>query len=119
MDRFKYTIGMAIKEVTGEKRILYIDPADYNTHHIYFDSKSLADDDRLEVRDIISGDEITYGENYINIYAAQVEPHRALLESDYFMKLIEMCEICREQEIEAREKQLPVKKEKQLGETDF
>lgn len=32
-----------------------------------------------------------------------VEPHRAVAEPDYFMKLIEMCEFTKDQEIEMRE----------------
>lgn len=71
---------------------------------MYFDSKlGLGDDEtRLEVRDIITNKRIPF-KWFINIYAAVVEPHRALMESDYFMKLIEMCELTKEEEINARE----------------
>ena len=94
MDRFRYTSGMIMKERPDKKRILLVDEGDYNTLHMYFDSKlGLGDDEtRLEVRDIINNKKIPF-KRFINIYAAVVEPHRALMESDYFMKLIEMCEL--------------------------
>ena len=34
------------------------------------------------------------------MYVIQVEPHRAILEPDYFIKMIEQAEICRDEEIE-------------------
>jgi len=30
---------MALLELKNRKRLLFVDPADYNTQHIYFDSK--------------------------------------------------------------------------------
>ena len=54
------------------------------------------------MKDIISNSEIPY-KDAINKFIAVVEPHRAVSEPDYFMKLIEMCEYTRDQEIEARE----------------
>ena len=60
----------------------------------------------LDIRDIISNDPLSFPQ-FINIYAAAVEPHWALMESDYFLKLIEMCEITREAEIEAIESGKP------------
>ncbi len=80
---------------------MYVDQADSNTQHIYFDSK-LSPDAGLDLRDIVSGEPIPFT-SYINIYAAAVEPQRALMESDYFLKLIEMCEMTREAEIQAVE----------------
>lgn len=82
---------------------MYVDPADYNTQHIFFDAKSgLGSNCRISVRDIITGCEIPF-RNAINKHIAVVEPHRAVSEPDYFMKLIEMCEYAFDQEIEARE----------------
>lgn len=108
VDRFQMSSGMALLELKNRKRLLFVDPADYNTQHIYFDSKlGLGNEQcRLEVRDVISGEKLPF-ESFINIYAAQVEPHRALLESDYFLKLIEMCEITRDAEISAIESGQP------------
>jgi len=90
MEIFKKYCAVAIREDKDHKRILYIDPADYNTQHIFFDAKcGLGDDCRISVRDIITDAEIPYREA-INKFIALVEPHRAVSEPDYFMKLIEM-----------------------------
>ena len=35
-----------------------------------------------------------------NRYVVKVEPHRAILEPDYFIKMIEMAETCRDDEID-------------------
>lgn len=103
MDRFQMSSGMALLELRGRKRQLFVDPSDYNTLHIYLDSKlGLGKECRLTVRDVVSGEALPF-HSFINIYAAQVEPHRALLEGDYFLKLIEMCEMTREAEIQAVE----------------
>jgi hypothetical protein len=90
MELFKKQCAAAIREDRDHKRILYIDPADYNTQHIFFDAKcGFGDDCRISVRDIITDAEIPYRE-VINKFIALVEPHRAVSEPDYFMKLIEM-----------------------------
>lgn len=103
MEIFKKYCAAAIREDKGERRILYVDPADYNTQHIFFDAKcGFGDDCRISVRDIITGNEIPY-KDAINKYIAFVETHRAVSEPDYFMKLIEMCEYTRDEEIEMRE----------------
>lgn len=103
MELFKKYCAVAIREEKDMNRILYIDPADYNTQNIFFDAKCIEGDQcRISVRDIITDSEIPY-KDAINKFIAVVETHRAVLEADYFMKLIEMCEYTRDQEIEARE----------------
>jgi hypothetical protein len=57
--------------------------------------------------DLITNEKLSF-KSIINIYTAVVEPHRALMESDYFLKLIEMCEFTRDQEIEAIESGTPI-----------
>lgn len=90
MEIFKKHCAAAIREDKGQKRILYVDPADYNTQHIFFDAKcGLGDECRISVRDIITNQEIPY-KDAINKFFAVVETHRAVAEPDYFMKLIEM-----------------------------
>jgi hypothetical protein len=49
------------------------------------------EDCNVDVRDVISGEEIAY-HKFINKYVVKVEPHRAILEPDYFIKWIEMAE---------------------------
>jgi len=51
------------------------------------------------VRDVINGDMIQY-QKFINKYVVKVEPHRAILEPDYFIKCIELAEQKRDEEIE-------------------
>jgi len=103
MEIFKKFCAVAIREDKDQHRILYVDPADYSTQHIFFDAKcGFGDECRISVQDIISGIQIPYKES-INKYIALVETHRAVSETDYFMKLIEMCEYTRDQEIENRE----------------
>lgn len=44
--------------------------------------------------------EIVEYEKFINLYAVKVEPHRAILEPDYFIKQIEIAEQGRDDEVE-------------------
>jgi hypothetical protein len=39
MELFKRYCAVALAEDKDERRVLYIDPADYSTQHIYFDAK--------------------------------------------------------------------------------
>lgn len=76
-----------------------IDQADYNTHHIFFDDNADEYDDCiLDVRDVITGEKIPY-KKFINMYVVKVHPHRAIFEADYFIKMIEICETKRDEEI--------------------
>jgi hypothetical protein len=53
----------------------------------------------VDVRDVITKEIVPY-KKFINRYVVKVEPHRAILEPDYFIKMIEMAEINRDEEIE-------------------
>jgi hypothetical protein len=55
-------------------------------------------DCNVDVRDVISGESIPY-HRFINKYVIKVEPHRAVLEPDYFIKLIEFAEQRRDEEV--------------------
>lgn len=57
------------------------------------------------MRDVVSGEQLQY-RKFINKYVVKVEPHRAVLEADYFIKLIEMAEMRRDEEIERIEQGL-------------
>ena len=79
---------------------LFIDQADYQTHHIFFDDNANEGEDCIvDVRDVITKEIIPY-EKFINKYVVKVEPNRAILEVDYFIKQIELAEQNRDQEIE-------------------
>lgn len=70
-------------------KLLLIDQADYATQHIFFDDNANVEDDCIvDVRDVITKEILPY-KKFINRYVVQVEPHRAILETDYFVKQIE------------------------------
>jgi len=79
---------------------LFIDQADYGTQHIFFDDNADEDEDCIvDVRDVITKEIVPYNK-FKNRYVVQCEPHRAILEVDYFIKMIEMAEQNRDDEIE-------------------
>jgi len=51
------------------------------------------------VRDVVTKEILPY-QKFINRYVIKVEPHRAILEPDYFIKMIEVAEQSRDEEIE-------------------
>jgi hypothetical protein len=80
-------------------KLLMVDQADYNTQHIFFDDN--ADRGReccVDVRDVITGESIP-NSKFMNMYVVKVQPHKAITESDYFIKQIELCEEARDEEI--------------------
>ena len=80
-------------------KLLMVDQADYNTQHIFFDDNAdSAEECIVDVRDLITGEPLPY-KKFMNMYVVKVHPHRAILESDYFVKLIEQCEAKRDEEI--------------------
>ena len=73
-------------------KLLLIDQADYQTQHIFFDDNADEDEDCIvDARDVISKEIISYNK-IKNRYVIKVEPHRAILEPDYFIKMIEIAE---------------------------
>ena len=71
--------------------------------HIFFDNKADEGDDCVvDVRDIVSNLEIPY-EKFIDMYVVKVDPIRAILEMDYFVKMIEKAEQKRDEEIQRAE----------------
>lgn len=52
----------------------------------------------VDVRDVVTGEVLPY-RKFINKYVVRVEPHRAILEPDYFIKLIEQAEALRDEEV--------------------
>lgn len=76
-----------------------VDQSDYQTQHIFFDDN--ADDSYdciVDVRDVVTGLPIP-NKKFMDMYVCKVQPHRAILEGDYFIKLIEQCEARRDEEI--------------------
>lgn len=76
-----------------------IDQADYNTQHIFFDDNvDSAESCIVDVRDLVTGEPLPY-KKFMDMYVVKVHPHKAILESDYFVKQIELCEAKRDEEI--------------------
>jgi hypothetical protein len=96
----------AYKEANFDQRLgklLMVDQADYATQHIFFDDNANEEAKCIvDVRDLISGDPIPY-RKFINMYVFKVEPIRAVLEPDYFVKLIEQAVMTRDEEIQREE----------------
>ena len=77
-----------------------IDSADYNTQHIFFDDNADDEEDCIvDTRDFITQDIVSW-RKMMGRYVVKVEPHRAVLESDYFIRQIEAAELNRDEEIE-------------------
>ena len=53
----------------------------------------------MDVRDVITGEIVPYNK-FMNRYVVRAEPNRAILEVDYFIKMIEACEQNRDEEID-------------------
>jgi len=80
-------------------KLLMMDQSDYKTQHIFFDDN--ADEDGkcvVDVRDVVIGEPIAY-KKFINMYVVKVDPIKAILEPDYFVKLIEQAVLMRDEEI--------------------
>lgn len=81
-------------------KLLLVDQADYNTQHIFFDDNANEEEDCIvDVRDVITKEIVSYNKMK-NRYVIQAEPHRAILEVDYFIKMIEQAEQARDEEVE-------------------
>jgi len=73
-------------------KLMLIDRGDYQTHHIFFDDSANDDEDCIvDARDFLTK-EIVSSNKMKNRYVIKVEPHRAILEPDYFCKMIELAE---------------------------
>lgn len=84
-------------------KLLLIDQGDYNTQHIFFDDNvDSAEQCIVDVRDLVSGEALPY-KKFMDKYVVKVHPHKAILESDYFVKQIEICEAKRDEEIRRME----------------
>lgn len=66
----------------------------------------------MDVRDAITKEKIPH-KIANNMYVVKVEPHRAILEGDYFIKMIEMVERNRDDEIDRIENSMPEEEEEE------
>lgn len=80
-----------------------MDPNDQFTQHIFFDDSAHEDDDCIvDVRNVMT-EEIVPWKKFINRSVIKADPNRAILEPDYFIKMIEFAEKNRTKEIERSE----------------
>jgi len=80
-------------------KLFLIDQEQDNVQNIFFDDNADEDDDCIvDARDVFTSEVITYGK-MINKYVVKVDPLKAILEPDYFVKLIDVCEVARDQEL--------------------
>ena len=78
---------------------ILIDQSDVSTQHIFFDDNAkYAEKNICDVRDVYTG-EILEDSKYRDKYVCRVEPHRCILEEDYFLRLIATAENKRDLEL--------------------
>ena len=98
-------------------KLLLLDQADYNTQHIFFDDNADDGDECIvDVRDVITGEKIDQAK-YMDMYVVKAQPHRAILESDYFIKMIEQAEAKRDEEIQRIEAGIEDETKTRVGNT--
>lgn len=98
-----------------QAKLMLIDQADYNTQHIFFDDNAdSAESCIVDVRDLVTGEALPY-KKYMDMYVVKVHPHKAILESDYFVKQIELCEAKRDEEIRRMEAGIAEEEYEQLA----
>ena len=80
-------------------KLLLLDQSDYSTQHVFFDDKADDEDDCIvDVRDYKT-QEIVPWKKFIRKNVIKVVPHRAILEPDYFVQMIELADKNRNTEI--------------------
>lgn len=96
-------------------KLLLVDQSDYSTQHIFFDDNAdSADQCIVDVRDLVSGEVLPY-KKFMDMYVVKVHPHKAILESDYFVKQIEACEAKRDEEIRRMEAGIALEQYEQVN----
>lgn len=81
-------------------KLLLIDPYDYDTLQIFFDADLNKFPDKIDVIDIATKKKLSY-DYCIDKFLINVEPRRAIMEKNYFINKIEVCETNRINEIKS------------------
>lgn len=80
-------------------KLLLLDQSDYLTQHVFFDDKADEEDACIvDVRDYKT-QEIVPWKKFMRKNVIKVVPHRAILEPDYFVQMIELTDKNRNAEI--------------------
>lgn len=75
-------------------KLFLIDESDQSTHQIFFDD-NISEDPQcsiVDIRNAFTGEKIEYKEA-IDKYMVQVEPNKAILDDNYFIKKLYECEV--------------------------
>ncbi len=79
---------------------MLIDPYDYETLQIFFDSELHLNPEKIDVIDIVNKKKLNH--NYcLNKFLVNVDPRKVICDPNYFISKIEVCEANRIQEIKA------------------
>jgi hypothetical protein len=130
-DDYLYWVNKGKRGDAG--KLMFIDDSEADVQQIFFDD-SISDNPNcstVDIRDLVTGEIIPY-KKAINKYIVKVEPDKAILNVDYFIKKLEECERRRTEELENLGKSLSSQGEeedrkdvneweklKQLGSTDY
>ena len=87
------------KHPENSGKLLLIDPYDYDTLQIFFDSDLERSKNKIDVIDVVNKTKLKY-EYCIDKYIVNVDPRKAI-EKNYFLNKIELCEMNRINEIKA------------------
>jgi hypothetical protein len=89
-------------------KLMLIDPYDYETLQIFFDSDLDKYPDKIDVVDVATKKKLSF-EYCIDKYLVNVEPRKVIMDKNYFLNKIEMCENNRIIEIKSiGAKQFPI-----------
>lgn len=89
-------------------KLIIVDPYDYETQHIVFDSELDKYPNKVDIVDIATGKKL---DNFhcLNKFLVNVDPRKAITDLNYFVNKIEFCENNRRNELQAlRLKEFPL-----------
>lgn len=81
-------------------KLMLVDPYDYDTLQIFFDSDLDKYPNKIDVVDVANKSKLKY-EYCIDKFIVNVEPRKAIMEKNYFLNKIEICETNRINEIKS------------------
>lgn len=88
------------KKTHKHGKLITIDPYDYETQHIIFDTDLDKYPDKIDLIDIANCERMSLAK-CINKYVVNVDPKKAITDMNYFFSKIEVCETNRQNEIKA------------------
>jgi hypothetical protein len=86
--------------VPSHGKLMLIDPYDYDTLQIFFDCDIHKDPNKIEVIDIANKKRLDF-DYCLNKYIVNVDPRKAVVDPNYFINKIEICETNRINELKS------------------